>query len=378
VTTVFVAGALANRPSNGGGAAVRVDWVRGLERLGCEVWFVEQIARGSLIGDDGGTAATAPGRSIQGSFFLRVTREAGIAARSALLDERGRVLAGGAAADDLAAAAAGADLLVNISGHLTLPSLLRRFRRRAYVDLDPGFTQLWHARGESGARLAGHDGYFTVGLAVGSRHSLPPPVVLDDWPVHAGELAVFTTVASWRSGFGRIAHQGRTFGLKAHEFRKLLDLPARVPATLELALDIHPGDAADLAALRAHGWRVVDPRRVAGDPRSYREYIQRSGAELSVAQGIYVDLRSGWVSDRTARYLASGKPALVQDTGVAAALPVGEGLLTFRTVDEAAAGAAAIAADYARHSRRAREVAERCFDSDRVLGHLLNRMGVDA
>ena len=162
MTTVVVSGALANRPGNGGGAAVRLDWVRGLRRLGLDVWFVEQIARERLAaGAEPGAAATSPVR-----FFEEVTRRHGLAPRAALLDREGRRVAGVEPAE-LAEAAAGATL-VNLGGHLTLPALWERFRRRIYVDLDPGYTQIWHAAGLAAARLGGHDAFFTVGLNVGT------------------------------------------------------------------------------------------------------------------------------------------------------------------------------------------------------------------
>jgi hypothetical protein len=203
------------------------------------------------------------------------------------------------------------------------------------------------------------------------------PVVLDEWPVCGSEARDrFTTVGSWRGPYGAIEHQGTRFGLKAHEFRKVLDFPRRVDQQVELALEIDDADERDLASLRGNGWRVVDPRRVAADPWSFRRYVQQSGAEFSVAQGIYVDTSTGWFSDRSTRYLASGKPVLVQDTGFSRNFPVGEGLLTFRTLEDAVAGVAQIITDYPRHCRAARDLAEAYFDSDKVLGRLLEQVGV--
>ena len=146
--------------------------------------------------------------------------------------------------------------------------------------------------------------------------------------------------------------------------------------SFELALDIHPADSRDRDLLVRHGWRLVDPRRVARGPSEFRRYVQDSGAEFSVAQGMYVDTYSGWVSDRTVRYLASGKPALVQSTGFERTLPVGEGLVTFRTLDEAVGGAGEIASDNERHSKAARAIAEEYFDSDRVLSRMLEEVEV--
>jgi hypothetical protein len=166
------------------------------------------------------------------------------------------------------------------------------------------------------------------------------------------------------------------YGLKAHEFRKVASLPERVPQSFEVALHIHPADEQDHSLLKRHGWQIVDPMQAAANPDSFRKYVRDSGAEFSVAQGVYVDTNSGWFSDRTVRYLASGKPVLVQDTGFARFLPVGEGLLSFRTLQEAEAGATEIARNYEHHCRAARALAEEYFDSDRVLGRLLDDIGV--
>jgi hypothetical protein len=203
------------------------------------------------------------------------------------------------------------------------------------------------------------------------------PIVLGDWPVSAaGDRRRFTTVASWRGAFGPVEFGGKRYGLKVHEFRKFIELPRRCPHAFEIALDIHAGDQKDLSALKQHGWHITAPREVAGDPDAFRRYVQESGAEFSVAQGIYVETNSGWFSDRSVRYLASAKPVLVQDTGFGRHLPVGEGLIAFRTLDEAVDGAERIVRDYEKQCRAARAVAEEYFDSDRVLGRFLDEVAV--
>jgi hypothetical protein len=385
LTTILVAGALANKYLNGGEAWVRLSWVRGLQRLGFGVYLVEQIGRTDCLDASG---AVAPfDRSVNRDYFGRVTSAFGLAGRAALLYEDGQRTYGMNRAD-LEAVASRADLLVNISGHLTADAVRGRVRRTAYIDIDPGFTQFWHAAGNPGARLAGHDFYFTIGENVGSPgcpiptgglrwRSTRQPVVLEDWPVcDTDRPGRFTTVASWRGPYGPVEHEGKTLGLKVHEFRKVVDLPRRVPCTFEIALDIHPSDGKDLQLLRENGWQLVDPRAVAADPFAFRRYVQTSGAEFSAAQGVYVQTQSGWFSDRTVRYLASGKPALVQETGWGRNLLPGEGLLTFRTTEEAAAGAADILRDYGRHCRAARALAEVAFDSDKVLRRLTEEVGV--
>jgi hypothetical protein len=373
---VVVAGALANKPFNGGEAWVRMSWVRGLQRLGCQVWFLEEMDEDVCADHDG--APTSFEQSVNRNWFTSVATRFGLERTSSLLCGRG-----GVAVAEARDAVAAADLVVNISGNLADRATRDGCRRSAYVDLDPGFTQIWHEQGNLGARLDGHDLYFSVGLNVGSaRCELPtggvewrpmlPPVVLDEWPVSSeANGRRFTTVATWRGPYGPLEWDRRRFGLKVHEFRKYLSLPGIVDAPFELALGIHPADGADLADLAAQGWDVVDPRQVAGTPDGFRNYVAGSMAEFSVAQEVYVASRSGWFSDRTTRYLASGRPVLVQDTGFGDVLPTGKGLLTFSNIDEAKAGAESILSDYTAHALAARSVAEEFFDSDAVLGSFL-------
>jgi hypothetical protein len=371
--SVVVAGALANKAGSAGEAWVRLSWIRGFERLGLDVRFVEELAP-SVAADPAGPR-----------WFDAVTRRFGLADRATLLSE-GEAIAGPPFADVLAFA--GEATLVNISGHLTLEPLFGAFRSRIMIDIDPGFTQFWHEAGIPGANVAGHDLHFTIGERIGMadcpiptagiewRH-VRPPVLLDDWPVvDSGEPDRFTTIANWRGPFGPVEHGGRTYGLKVHEFRKFIDLPRRTPHRFEVALSIDPADEADLIALRDHGWAIADPGVVVADPDDFRAYVQSSGAEFSVAQGMYVDTACGWFSDRTTRYLAAGKPALVQDTGFSRSLPIGDGLVAFRTLDEAVAGAADILARYEVHSAAARRTAEQHFAAERVLARFCDESGI--
>jgi hypothetical protein len=384
MTTVLVSGAIANKLYNGGAAWTRLSWTLGFHELGCRVFFVEQIGRDTCVDDAG--AVTTFERSANLAYFRQIMERFGLAGSAALVYEGGEQVDGMAYAE-LLDVAASADLLVNISGHLTLEPLLRRLRRKAYIDLDPGFTQFWDMADSDGPRLAGHDYYFTIGENIGVSgcpiptggirwHPTRQPIVLEQWPVTSGTLDRFTTVASWRGPYGPIQYDGRTYGLKVHEFRKFLALPKLTGQRFEIALDIYPADQPDRDALLQHGWRILAPRRVVPDPETFRRYVQTSGAEFSVAQGIYVVTWSGWVSDRTVRYLASGKPALVQDTGFSHRYPVGEGLVTFRTLDEAVDGAKRIRRDYSAHCAAAHALAETYFDSNIVLSQLIEAAGV--
>jgi hypothetical protein len=381
VKTIVVSGAIANRYPYGGATWGRLEWVLGFNALGCNVYFVEQIAPENCVNEAG--QPTGFEQSENRAFFDNAMQQFGLVDKAALICGDG-ALFHGLAKNDLFDIASAADLLVNISGHLSLGPLFPRFRRRAYVDVDPGYTQFWHANGNPNARLAGHDYYFTIGQNIGRPDcTIPtcgidwrrtwPPVALDHWPARIGsDLNHFTTIASWRGAYGTSEFGGKQFGPKAHEFRKFFALPQRVPACqFELALEIHSAEQKDLAALEQYGWRLVDPKKTAGDPRAFQSYIQNSGAEFSVAQPVYVDTGSGWFSQRTAEYLASGKPALVQDTDLAGDLPTGDGLLTFTNLHQAVDGVEKIRANYAQHCRAARALAEDHFDSRKVLAKFL-------
>lgn len=387
MATVIVSGAIANKYLNGGEAWARLSWILGLEKLGCEVYFVEQIEPGDCTDASGTVTAFEDCANL--SYFKAIMEQFRLAGSASLIYESGEQTSG-FSFEQLLDLADAADLLVNISGHLEVEPLMRRLRRKAYVDLDPGFTQFWHAAGNQGARLAGHDHYFTMGENLGRPacrvptagipwRPIRPPVVLDEWPaVNGDEPGLFTTIATWRGPFGPVTHEGTTFGLKVHEFRKVVELPERVPFEFEIALGIYPDDSKDLDALKAHGWRIVDPKQAVPDPETFRRYVQQSSAEFSVAQGVYVETEVGWFSDRTVRYLASGKPALVQDTGFSQNYPVGEGLVPFRTLEEAVAGADRIMRDYEAHCQAARALAQEHFDSDKVLERFLAEVGVAA
>jgi hypothetical protein len=363
MTTVVVAGALANKHRLGGSQWVRMSWAESLKRLGFDVVFVEEL-------HDGGDAAT----------FHSALRTMGV--RGALLD--GDEVSGMTwpeLHDRLDAAA----LLVNISGHLRRAELLRRVRLRAFVDLDPGYTQVWHAEGHD-VGVLGHDHHFTVGCNIGTRDCPLPtagirwrpirqPVVMERWRPAGDGFSRFTTVASWRGAFGPIAWGGRTYGVKAHEFRRFAQLPSQTGLPFEVALDIHPADTPDRELLEQGGWRLVTPGAVS-TPAGFARYVRGSGAEFSVAQGVYVHTRSGWFSDRTVRYLASGRPALVQDTGFRKSIPTGDGLIAFSTRRQAAGHAMRIVNDYEHHARAAAELAAELFAPDRALAPLLDVTGV--
>jgi hypothetical protein len=364
---ITVAGALAQRPGRGGHAWVFLQYLLGLRRLGWDVHFVDRLE---------------PGMDRAGIGYLAdVLARADLAGCWTLLDGPDTHGVGRAGA---ARRLRDSALLLNVMGYLDDADLLAAAPRRVFLDIDPGFPQMWCELGLADA-FAGHDAFVTVGENVGRPGCLiptcgldwittRPPVVLDEWPRADAAGGAITTVAAWRGPFGPIDYHGATYGLRVHEFRRFLDLPRRTGARFELALDIDDADASDAESLRRNGFALVDPASVAADPWRYRDYVQASAAELCVAKNLYVATRGGWFSDRSACYLASGRPVLAQDTG--ADLPCGDGLILFATPDEAAAGIAEVLGEPARHARAAREIAEAYFGSDVVLARLLADLGV--
>lgn len=383
MAVAVVAGALANKPGNGGEAWVRLAWAEGLMQLGFDTYLFEEIHPSTCVDRAGDSAPLET--SWNRRWFEEVTSTFGLADRSILIESTtGRICFGPDAAKEIAEDSA---ILVNISGNLKRPDIFARFGRRVYVDLDPGYTQVWHDQGMD-LGLAEHEVHFSVGTSLG-RPTCPipgggfewlpvhPPIVLSRWPMTLrDDPDRFTSVASWRGAFGALEHGAARYGAKAHEMRRFWALPRRCAVEFELALSIHPADSSDRLALLENGWRLVDPADVAGEPFSFQEYVSRSAAEFSVAQGVYVSARTGWFSDRSVAYLASGRPVLVQDTGFDPAITTGEGIVTFRTIEEAVSGVQRITRDYQAQQQAARRIAEDHFDSRIVLEDVLLRSGI--
>ena len=361
--SIVVSAALARAQSRGGHVWFVLQYLLGFRKLGCRVTFVDRVD----------SAEQDPA----GVLRLLARHDDGIDV--AVLGPDGRSV-GGLTRAQVAERLRRSSLLLNVMGYLDDEDLRDEAPRRVFLDVDPGYPQIWREQGLANV-LDGHDAYVTVALNLGEQACTIPtcglewlrtlqPVVLDRWPSRAGGDA-WTTVATWRGPYGVVEHAGRAYGSKVHEFRKVIELPHNVRPRLRVALDIDRSEPADLARLREGGWEVLDPGREAGNADRYRDFVQASRAEFSVAKPLYVETQSGWFSDRTACYLASGKPAVVQDTGLGDHLPTGDGLLTFTTADEAAAAIDRVERDYALHVEAARSVAEEHFDSDRVLGRLL-------
>jgi hypothetical protein len=377
--TIVCAGMVAADPHHGGASWAVLQYLLGFRELGHEVYFVEPIPRAKLRPRRADLLRTAAGLR-----FQRLMAAFGFRESSALLLEESTETVG-LGYEALRCVLRRADVLVNISGMLTDEALLEPVGRRLYLDLDPAFNQIWHASHGIDRHFDLHTHFATVGLCVGHTDcrvptcgrawmTTVPPVVLSAWPMaNMQTRQAFTTVANWRS-YGSMHYDGLFLGQKAHSLRALMDLPKRAPARFDLALAIDPGEP-DLAALRHNAWNLIDPGRAAGTTGSYKRFVSSSRAEFGIAKSGYVATRSGWFSDRSACYLAAGRPVLAQDTGFGARLPTGEGLLRFESDADVLAGVDAIQRDYARHRRAARELAVQYFDSRRVLTRLIDHAG---
>jgi hypothetical protein len=278
-----------------------------------------------------------------------------------------------------------AELLISLAAVNRLPRKLGR--RRLFIDLDPGVTQLEAERDRGLQLLLGdYDAHATIGENIGQPgcaipatrfHWLPTrqPIALEAWqPLPAAADAAFTTIGRWDER-RRVQELGgeRYSWSKRDEWLRFLDLPRRNRARFDLALDVDkvPGDR---ELLGQHGWQVRDPIAVSADADRYRDFIRSSRGEFSLAKDLNVRLATGWFSDRSTCYLAAGRPVVVQDTGFGRALPTGAGLLAFRTPDQAADAIAAVQADWELHAAAARRLAEQHFAAGWVLGDLLARV----
>ncbi len=374
---IVVTGMIAQYPM-GGMTWHYLDYVLGFARLGHDVWYVEDTGQWPY---NPAADGLVKGCDFNVAYLEGVMNELGLAGKWAYcFPWESRWF--GLADDHRRELLESADVLVNVSGVLARLSNYRSVRRLVYLDTDPVFTQIKLARGQADFRKAvdTHDVHFTYGERdsdtvpkTGHRWlKTRTPVVLSEWRTGKPFRDVFTTVMNWTS-HNPVEYGGVRYGLKDEEFRAYLDLPSLVaPTVLELAMASGKNQPPPRALLEHKGWKLVDPNRVCPDLDSFRNYIESSKAEWSIAKNGYVRGQSGWFSERSARYLAAGRPVIVQETGFSGVLPVGEGILPFRTLDESAKGIREVERNYDRHSRAARMIAEEYFDSDDLLTKLLD------
>jgi hypothetical protein len=360
----------------GGHFWVYVQYVHGLRRAGCDVYWLERVARDGPWRERSRVEAWLQRLKrfgLEGNVILYTNGERGPGS------EYDYLVGSRSEAHEVFKRA---DLLLNFYYAIDA-ELLACFRRTALVDIDPGLLQAWMSTGQ--LAVAPHDVYFTTGETVenasafSDRHPdwahIRPPVCLDLWPyMHDSRCEAFTTVTDWWSGFAMETVNGRQVmydNNKRVSFLAFAELPRLTTQPLELAVYMAAGDTEDQRTMERHGWRLRPSVEVSRTPEMYRSYIQGSRGEISCVKPSYIKLQNGWISDRSLCYLASGKPVVVQQTGLSSYLPTGEGIFEFSTAAEAAEALTAVNADYEKHCRSAREIAETCFDAQQTAKKIL-------
>lgn len=362
----------------GGMAWHYLHYVLGLAELGHEVYYLEDSEDYPCCYDPT-RHVTDVDPSYGLGFTAKTFERLGFGERWAFYDAH-RSEWRGPCADRAIRLCKDADLLINISGANPLRDWTMKIPARVFVDTDPVFEQIRQLTDpERRCRANDHTAFLTFGhnLATG-RSRIPDdglpwqatrqPIALRAWPLQdPPKEGRFTSVMQWDSYPPR-EYAGRFYGMKSDSFRAFVDLPGRMGPIFELALGTA---SAPRDWLREHGWLLRDPLEVTRTPWSYQSYIRSSRAEFSVAKHGYVEGWSGWFSERSAAYLASGRPVVAQDTGFSEWLPVDEGLISFETLEEAAAGVEKVLADYDRHRLAAHRLAAEYFDSRIVLEQLI-------
>ena len=377
---VLVLGYIVRGPL-GGHAWHHLQYVLGLHRLGHDVYFLEDSDDFESCYDPTNHEMTADptfGLAFAAGIFAR----SGLPERWAYYDAHTATWRGPSASNALELCQT-AHICLNVSGVNPLREWTMGVPVRALIDTDPAFTQVRNVANPETLRSAlRHNAFLTFGENIGLADcTIPPdglawmptrqPIVLDAWPVTTGPRdGNFSTMMQWES-YPTLYHDGRTYGMKSLSFTPYFDLPSRTAGSrLEVAIG---GASAPRDRLRELGWVVRDPYELSRDPWVYQDFIQRSKAEFSVAKHGYVTTNSGWFSDRSAEYLASGRPVVTQETGFSRWLKADDGVIAFRSPEQASAAIERVCRDYERHCRAARAVAEEYFDARRVLSALLER-----
>jgi len=383
---VVVVGTLGSDPY-AGMAWMHMQIVVGLRRLGYDAYYFETTSawpydplRLTRVCD---SEYTLP-------YLARVAESFGLADRWAYRRSYGDKAWFGLDRARAEALLAEADVVLNVAGATRLAEEGLKVGRLVYFGTDPVYHEVAFANGNEDIRtlVEEHDEFVTYGENLGSSDCpVPPfghlrartrqPVLLDLWAAAGPTNPAFTTVCNWRQDGRDVNFRGETYYWSKHrEFLKFIDLPERVRQPLELAMGLVNLEPDVQPLLMRYGWRLVDAHQFTTDPWLYRDYVRASTGEFTVAKDQNVRLRSGWFSERSACYLAAGRPVIAQDTAFGTSLPTGEGLFAFNSMDEILAAFDAICSDYPRHSRAAKAIAEEYFRAETVLGVLMRDLGV--
>ena len=372
---ILLSGYLFRDPHGGGQIWHHLQYLVGFQRMGHEVYYLEEFGwKNSSYNAAADVLTSDPSYGIlRMSELLSLF---GLSDRWCFLAENGQAY--GMTREKLASVCGECDVYVNLSGIINWVPELALCRRRVLVDTDPAFTQIG-AHGMGGPFSRYHT-LFSYGenvhrsgceMPTGGFRWLPTrqPVVLDLWePKPVATDAPITTVMNW-SSYGEHKYKGRIYGQKGRQFEPYFSIPLKVSRRMDLAVANAPWHIR--WRLRANGWGLADAAAISRTPWTYQEYLSKSAAEFSVAKHAYVSTHSGWFSERSAGYLASGRPVIVEDTGFSKFLPCGKGLFAFRTAKEATASIKEVLRNYPVHEKSARALAEECFDASKVLSDLL-------
>jgi hypothetical protein len=400
--TIIVVGSLASDPY-AGMAWMNMQIAVGLQRLGHDVWYFETTSTWpynpvTQTRVDNVQYAVPYLKSIVESFGLKDRW----AYRCSFLKSKDWYGLDKGKAEDLLA---NADLVLNISGATRFAEEGLKVGRLVYYGTDPVYHEIKYAAGDETTKIVvdEHDDVVTYGENIGTADCpIPPlprlraktrqPVLTDLWRNGATEKGRLTTVGNWKQGGRDLVFNGVTYyWSKHHEFLKFIDLPLRTEQPIEVAMNLAGletfkygagtevpayGLAVDeYSLLTSNGWNLIDAPAFTTDPWKYRDYIKASRGELTFAKDQNIRLRSGWFSERSACYLAAGRPVITQDTGFGSVLPTGEGLFAFNTMEDVLSAIIAINADYDKHCKAATAIAEEYFKAEKVMDKLLTELG---
>ena len=383
---IVVIGTLASDPY-AGMAWMHMQIVAGLRRLGHDVYYFETTSSWPY---DPIRRTRVCDSSYSGPYLARVADSFGIGDRWAYRRSYGDKTWFGMdrlRAEELLAQA---DAVLNVAGATRLAEEDLKVGRLVYFGTDPVYHEIAYANGDRDvqALVDEHHEFVTYGENLGAADCPVPvfeklraktrqPVLLDAWLSEVPADGVFTTVCNWKHDGHDIEYQGETYYWSKHyEFLKFIDLPKRIGQPVELAMGLENLDLNVVRMLTSHGWRLVDAHDFTVNPWPYRDYVQASRGEFTVAKDQNVRLRSGWFSERSACYLAAGRPVITQDTGFGKYVPTGEGLFAFNTMEEITEAFQAVRSDYHRHSRAARTIAEEYFRAETVLAKVIRDLGL--
>jgi hypothetical protein len=373
---------VAGFPKNAAGNSwAFLQWATGLRELGWEVWMVESLQAKELIDRQGRPCRL--GESLNLAHWKSILGDLDWNQQATLLVEGETVEEKG-----LKEFAQGADLFLNLSGHFKRQDLVAGAAARVYVDLDPAFTQIWSQVYRSPMNFEGHNAFWSVGLSMGRGAVVPdtghdwkpvlPPVCRRYWsPETAGEgsgsaaekgRGHWTTVTHWY-GYAAVEWDGKSHGNKAEEFESLRNWPRETGLQPRVVTDLGPGE--ERSRFKAAGWQFLEPADICSDWKAYRSFLGASRGEFSPAKSGYITAKTGWFSDRSAMYLALGRPVLLQETGWSKWLPEGRGLVAFRTPEEAAERAREMEASHGQQVRAAEEIARDHLAAEKAIGQAL-------